>query len=251
MNALAAKAAAMHVDHNVVYGMLGPRSAHGRPPPETQNGYGIVYQRPAGTRLARPASLLGENPACRALKRCLPGYPFAINHRQAPRFKYPAAIEDAQRAVRYVRQRLALGHSGGAHRAGGGSSGGLYRHWAPFQRWDRATRPCQPRKRPRPVRVALPRDLSVLPATAAVRPSRFMGMLPAARQARTQSRPRTGKGLAAAPRPPTRAVPADPRDARRRPPERYAPWPQRRRRGEPCPSPTVVTVRTSPAPQPA
>ncbi len=28
---------------------------------------------------------------------------FVINHRQAPRFRYPAAVEDVQRAVRYVR----------------------------------------------------------------------------------------------------------------------------------------------------
>ncbi|MCY7358994.1 MAG: alpha/beta hydrolase [Rudanella sp.] len=28
---------------------------------------------------------------------------FAINHRAAPRFRYPAPVEDAQRAIRYVR----------------------------------------------------------------------------------------------------------------------------------------------------
>ena len=44
---------------------------------------------------------------------------FAINYRLAPRFRYPAAVEDAQRAVRFVRHnakrfgsaQIALGES--------------------------------------------------------------------------------------------------------------------------------------------
>ncbi|MCH7475257.1 MAG: alpha/beta hydrolase, partial [Gemmatimonadetes bacterium] len=51
---------------------------------------------------------------------------FTINHRAAPRFRYPAAVEDAQRAVRFIRhnaQRYGVdpdriggyGGSSGAH----------------------------------------------------------------------------------------------------------------------------------------
>lgn len=50
---------------------------------------------------------------------------FPINHRAAPRFRYPAAVEDAQRAVRYIRHHakrfgIQPDHIGAA----GGSSGG-------------------------------------------------------------------------------------------------------------------------------
>ena len=51
---------------------------------------------------------------------------FVINHRQAPLFRYPAAVEDARRAVRYIRHHgqdysvtndaiAAFGFSSGAH----------------------------------------------------------------------------------------------------------------------------------------
>jgi len=50
---------------------------------------------------------------------------FVINHRAAPRFRYPAPIEDAQRAVRFVRSR-ATDYGVAADRIGawGSSSGG-------------------------------------------------------------------------------------------------------------------------------
>ena len=49
---------------------------------------------------------------------------FVINHRSAPRFRYPAAVEDAQRAVRFIRHH-AEGYGISAERIGGigGSSG--------------------------------------------------------------------------------------------------------------------------------
>ena len=51
---------------------------------------------------------------------------FVINHRTAPLFRYPAAVEDVQRAVRYIRHRrreygvtldaiAVVGHSSGGH----------------------------------------------------------------------------------------------------------------------------------------
>ena len=50
---------------------------------------------------------------------------FAINHRGAPRFHYPAAIEDVQRAIRFVRANAARYGIDGAQLGGlGGSSGG-------------------------------------------------------------------------------------------------------------------------------
>jgi len=50
---------------------------------------------------------------------------FAVNHRAAPRFHYPAAVEDVQRAVRFIRYHAKVyaidpDHIGGL----GGSSGG-------------------------------------------------------------------------------------------------------------------------------
>jgi acetyl esterase/lipase len=50
---------------------------------------------------------------------------FAINHRQAPRFRYPAVVDDAQRAVRFVRHNATrFGISAERVGACGGSSGG-------------------------------------------------------------------------------------------------------------------------------
>jgi acetyl esterase/lipase len=50
---------------------------------------------------------------------------FSVNHRGAPRFHYPAAVDDIQRAIRFVRTRAA-DHGIDAARLGGlgGSSGG-------------------------------------------------------------------------------------------------------------------------------
>jgi acetyl esterase/lipase len=121
----------MTCQSNVVYGMYsGLALVMDVYRPETQNGYGIVYINGSGWH-----SPLAYN--AEPLKATPPGMPyieameysgytvFAINHRQAPRFKYPAAIEDAQRAVRFVRHNAS--HWGvHADRIGacGGSSGG-------------------------------------------------------------------------------------------------------------------------------
>ena len=116
---------------NVVYGMYsGLALVMDVYRPETQNGYGIVYINGSGwhSPLAYSAEPLKETPLGMPYIEAMEysGYTvFAINHRQAPRFKYPAAIEDAQRAVRYVRHNAS--HWGvHAERLGacGGSSGG-------------------------------------------------------------------------------------------------------------------------------
>jgi acetyl esterase/lipase len=99
--------------------------------PASPNGYGIVVIPGSGwhTPLPYNANLLKQS---REFSSYLPkltaaGYTtFVITHRAAPRFHFPAAVEDAQRAVRFVRQNAArygidkdrigaLGASSGGH----------------------------------------------------------------------------------------------------------------------------------------
>ena len=102
--------------------------------PEKPNGYGLVLIPGSGwhTSQAYDARPLKDGPS--AIFVSVPpllnaGYTlFLINHRSAPRFRYPAAVEDVQRAVRFVRfhakeygisaERVgAVGYSSGAHLA--------------------------------------------------------------------------------------------------------------------------------------
>jgi len=122
----------MHnVERNVVYGMYsGLALLMDVYRPEKSNGHGIVYVNGSGWHSPMAYAAVGLKdvalgiPYAEALQAA--GYTvFAINHRQAPRFRYPAAIEDAQRAVRFVRHnsvRFAI--SAARIGAAGGSSGG-------------------------------------------------------------------------------------------------------------------------------
>jgi acetyl esterase/lipase len=121
----------MHVERNVVYGMvsgLGLLMDVYRP--EAENGYGIVHINGSGwhSGLAYGTEQLKESPNGLPYIQALvyAGYTvFALNHRQAPRFRYPAALEDVQRAVRYVRHTAAhWGIRSDRVGANGGSSGG-------------------------------------------------------------------------------------------------------------------------------
>src|SRR5947209_628259 len=107
---LPAKRLAMKkVETNVVFGMYSGLALlmdvyH----PEQPNGYGIVYISGSGWHapLMYGAEALKDNSQTKMYATALQdgGYTvFGINHRAAPRFRYPAAIEDAQRAVRFVR----------------------------------------------------------------------------------------------------------------------------------------------------
>jgi acetyl esterase/lipase len=98
--------------------------------PATPKGYGIVFIAGSGWRAplsydATPLKNSGQAELY-AVPLAEAGYTvFAINHRACKRFPYPAAVEDAQRAVRYVRYHareygIDPGHIG----AMGGSSGG-------------------------------------------------------------------------------------------------------------------------------
>jgi acetyl esterase/lipase len=123
------------VEKNIVYGMYsGLALLMDVHHPEKPNGYGLVLIPGSGwhTTQAYDASPIKDGGS--ALFVSIPplldaGYTlFVINHRAAPRFRYPAAVEDAQRAVRFVRfhaegyrinaERVAaVGYSSGAHLA--------------------------------------------------------------------------------------------------------------------------------------
>jgi acetyl esterase/lipase len=134
LSALAAPAketrVAPAVERNVVYGMYSGLAllldVHR---PAKSNGYGIVFISGSGWQAAPDygAGPLKNNqvdlwgPPLTAA-----GYTvFAINHRGAPRFHFPAALEDTQRAIRFVRAHAKAYGIDGAHLGGlGGSSGG-------------------------------------------------------------------------------------------------------------------------------
>ena len=123
--------ASARIDENVVYAMRGGLAmlmdVHY---PERSNGFGIVFIPGSGwhaplTFDARPLK------ASSFAKLYVPplteaGYTvFVINHRAAPRYRHPMPLEDAQRAVRFVRHhadRFEIDREriGGV----GGSSGG-------------------------------------------------------------------------------------------------------------------------------
>jgi acetyl esterase/lipase len=118
------------VDRNVIYGMYSGfallMDVHR---PVKPNGYGILFIAGSGWQAptAYGATPLKETqipiwgPSLVAA-----GYTvFAINHRAAPRFHYPAAVEDAQRAVRFIRHHAKDYGIDPARLGGlGGSSGG-------------------------------------------------------------------------------------------------------------------------------
>ena len=118
------------VERNVIYGMVsGAALLLDVYRPAKPNGHGLVFVPGSGFQAApeygaRPIKEtqieLWGPPLLAA------GYTvFAVNHRGAPRFHYPAAIEDVQRAIRFVRAH-ARDYGIDAARLGGlgGSSGG-------------------------------------------------------------------------------------------------------------------------------
>ncbi len=127
---LTASAAPPIVERNVVYGMYsGLALLLDVYRPAKPNGYGIVFISGSGWQAAPEygAGPLKNNqidlwgPPLTAA-----GYTvFAINHRGAPRFHFPAALEDTQRAIHFVRANAKAYGIDGAHLGGlGGSSGG-------------------------------------------------------------------------------------------------------------------------------
>lgn len=131
VTALVCHGARAEVDENVVYAMRGGLAmlmdVHY---PDHSNGFGIIFISGSGWH----ASLRYDANQLKAsgfVKQYVPpltkaGYTvFAINHRAAPRYRYPMPLEDAQRAVRFVRHH-ANRYGIESERIGGvgGSSGG-------------------------------------------------------------------------------------------------------------------------------
>lgn len=117
---------------NVIYGMHGGLALlMDVYQPEASNGRGLLlifgsgWQSPPGYD---GFSIKDVSPARPLVGPLLEqGFTvFAINHRTAPLYRYPAAVEDAQRAVRFIRNHAqeygvtsdkiaAMGHSSGGH----------------------------------------------------------------------------------------------------------------------------------------
>ncbi|MBV8087347.1 MAG: alpha/beta hydrolase [Chloroflexi bacterium] len=119
------------VDKNVIYGMVsGTALLLDVYKPATPNGYGVVYISGSAWRagLGYDSGGIKDLPQATQYAGALSdaGYTaFAINHRAVPRFRYPAPLEDAQRAVRFVRHHAAdFGVRRDRIGACGGSSGG-------------------------------------------------------------------------------------------------------------------------------
>jgi acetyl esterase/lipase len=118
------------VERNVIYGMYSGLAllldVHR---PATPNGYGVIFISGSGWQapVEYGATPLKENQipvwGPSLLKA---GYTvFALNHRAVPRFHYPGAVEDVQRAIRFVRHHAGEYGVDPAHLGGmGGSSGG-------------------------------------------------------------------------------------------------------------------------------
>ena len=116
---------------NVIYGMhSGLALLMDVYEPEEPNGYGVIFISGSGWSAplgldATPLKQSGQEQVY-AVPLMEAGYTtFAINHRAAPRFSYPDPLEDAQRAVRFVRHHAEnFGIRGDRIGATGGSSGG-------------------------------------------------------------------------------------------------------------------------------
>ncbi len=122
---------AAKVDRNVVFGMYsGLALVLDVYYPHHPNGYGIVHVSGSGwTRpLSLDAPMLNHQNHVKLEGAALvkAGYTlFSVNHRAVPRFIYPDAVHDVQRAVRFIRHHAqSFGIDSTRIGAVGGSSGG-------------------------------------------------------------------------------------------------------------------------------
>jgi acetyl esterase/lipase len=123
--------AGARVESNVVYGMYsGLALLMDVHHPERPKGLGVIFVSGSGWHaplaMNAPQLKMGsavENYAAALTKA---GFTvFAVNHRAAPRFHYPAPVDDVQRAVRFVRYHAKdYGIDPARIGAAGGSSGG-------------------------------------------------------------------------------------------------------------------------------
>jgi len=118
------------VEPNVVYGMYsGLALVLDVHRPVTPNGYGVIFISGSGWQspTTYDATPLKQNQVPIWGPSLLDaGYTvFALNHRAVPRFHYPGAVDDVQRAIRFVRHHAKDYQIDPAHIGGmGGSSGG-------------------------------------------------------------------------------------------------------------------------------
>jgi acetyl esterase/lipase len=125
------QASTPRIESNVIYGMYsGLALLMEVYYPEKSNGYGVVFISGSGWHApqeysAEPLSKGGQGKLYAPVLTAAGYTVFSISHRAAPRFRYPGAVEDVQRAVRYVRNHAAH-YNIRADRIGavGGSSGG-------------------------------------------------------------------------------------------------------------------------------
>ena len=116
------------VEENVVYGMYsGLALLMDVHHPAEPNGKGLILIHGSGWH--GPTTYGAWQLKQRGVQQIFVdvGYTvFVINHRQAPRFRYPAAVEDVQRAVRYVRHNAERYGIDPDHLGGWGGSSGAH-----------------------------------------------------------------------------------------------------------------------------
>ena len=123
-------AAEPRVESNVAYGMYsGLALLMDVHHPGAPNGYGVLFVSGSGwnTPLEYGAQGLKDGQLSYVKRLADAGYTvFTINHRAAPRFQFPAQLDDVQRAVRFIRHNAkqygidpnrigGVGGSSGAH----------------------------------------------------------------------------------------------------------------------------------------
>ena len=125
-------AAQGRVEKNVVYGMYsGSALLLDVHYPAQANGFGIVFIAGSGwnAALGYAAAPLKESPQVDMYVPSLTqaGYTvFAVTHRATPAFRFPAPLEDAQRAVRFIRHNAAKYGIDPARIGGSGGSSGAH-----------------------------------------------------------------------------------------------------------------------------
>jgi len=132
--ALAAKPALVPtgpaIERNVIYGMFsGAALLLDVHRPARPNGLGVVFISGSGWQASTDygaTPLKEQQVGLWGPPLLAAGYTvFALNHRAAPTYHYPAAIDDVQRAIRFVRFHAKDFGIDAAHLGGvGGSSGG-------------------------------------------------------------------------------------------------------------------------------
>ncbi len=132
VNAATGAHAQAKVERNIIYGMYSGLSllmdVHY---PSEPNGHGLVLIPGSAWRAplsldAEPLKHAASRPVLGVDKLLTAGYTvFSINHRATPRFPYPAAVADSQRAVRFIRHHAdRFSINADLIGAVGGSSGG-------------------------------------------------------------------------------------------------------------------------------